>query len=214
MMDVEKSTLSSHVRCREFLLAGMTRGMSVLDVGCGDGGLMSELIGLGCSVAGVEIDRSLVQACLAKGIPVSEGRAEKLPVPDASVDAIVCSVVLPYTVERQAVAEWARVLKPGGAINATCHGIGYGLNYLLQGQGLKKRFYGLRMLANTLFYRLTSRRLPGFLGDTLCQTSRRMISYYRTSGLHLEREELVGVVMGAPQFLCHRAIKQSGRKTA
>jgi len=199
--------LLPHIRCRQFLVDGMTRGMTVLDIGCGDGDLMSELIGIGCTVKGVEIDRSLVRACQAKGMPVSEGRAERLPIEDSSVDAIVCSVVLSYTLERQAVEEWARVLKPGGVINATYHGIGYGLNYLFYGPRFKTRVYGFRMLANTLFYRLTSHRLPGFLGDTLCQTSRRMMTYYRTFGLRLEREQVVGVVAGTPRFLCHRVIK-------
>jgi len=187
----------------------MSPGLAVLDIGCGAGDLMSELVSRGCSVTGVESDSSVVQTCRAAGLQVSEGRAEDLPVADASVDGIVCSVVLPYTDERQAIAEWARVLKPGGAVNVTCHGVGYGLDYLIRGRGWKRRFYGFRMLSNTLFYRLSGRRLPGFLGDTLCQTSRWMSSYYQAFGLDLEREQVVGVVMGFPQFLCHRVVKRT-----
>lgn len=194
-------------QCREFLLADVGPGVSVLDVGCGDGELMSELAARGCSVSGVEIDRVLVEACQISGLQVTEGRAEDLPVADASIDLIVCSVVLPYTDERRAVAEWARVLKPGGAVNAILHGVGYGLDYLFHGPGWKRRFYGFRMLANTIFYGLFGRRLPGFVGDTLCQTRRRMKSYYRISGLALEREHVVAVLMGAPKFLCHRVVK-------
>ena len=170
---------------------------------------MSELASRGCLVTGVEIDPSLVRVCQAAGLPVCEGRAEGLPVADASVDGIVCSVVLPYTDERQAIAEWARVLRPGGAVNATYHGVGYGLYYLTGGRGIMCRVYGFRMLANTLFYQLFGRRLPGFLGDTLCQTSRRLRSYYRASGLVLEREQVVGAVMGHPQYLCHRVVKRA-----
>jgi SAM-dependent methyltransferase len=181
--------------------------MRVLDVGCGEGSLMSELGARGCAVVGVEIAKPLVQSLTDRGLAVCEGQAEDLPLPDASFDAIVCSVVLPYTDERQSVAEWARVLKPGGIVNASYHGVGMGLIFLLRGPGLRLRFYGFRMLANTLFYRLTGFRLPGFLGDTLCQISSRMNSYYQASGLRLERELIVEKVMGAPRFLCHRTVK-------
>ena len=194
-------------RCREFLLADVGPRITVLDIGCGDGELMSELAARGCSASGVEIDRVLVEACQISGLRVTEGRAEDLPIADASIDLIVCSVVLPYTDERRAVAEWARVLKPGGAVNATFHGVGYGLDYLFHGPGWKRRFYGFRMLANTFFYGLFGRRLPGFVGDTLCQTERRMRSYYRKYGLDLESEQIVGVVLGSPQFICHRVVK-------
>jgi SAM-dependent methyltransferase len=189
----------------------MAPEMAVLDVGCGRGGLMAELARRGCSVVGVEIDRALVQRCTEAGLRVHEGRAEELPLADAAVDGIVCSVVVPYTDEERAVAEWARVLRPGGTINATFHGVGYGVDYLVHGPGLKRRFYGLRMLVNTMYYRATGRKLPGFVGDTLCQTSSRLQAYYRRCGLTLEREEVIGTVLGAPWFLAHRVVKEPGR---
>jgi ubiquinone/menaquinone biosynthesis C-methylase UbiE len=207
MMTDQWTQVPIHLAWRQFLLADITQGMTVLDVGCGQGGLMSELAGRGCSVTGVEIDSSLVRYCQDLGLRVSSGRAEALPVADSSLDAVVCSVVLPYTDERLAVGEWARVLKPGGTVNVVCHGVGYGLEYLLHAHGLQKRLYGLRMLANSLCYSITGQRLPGFLGDTLCQTSRRLRSYYRDYGLRLERVRVIGVVMGCPQFLCHRLVK-------
>lgn len=168
---------------------------------------MQELAERGCSMAGVEIDLSLVESCRRAGLQVSEGQAERLPITADSLDAVTCSVVIPYTEEWQAVAEWARVLRQGGIVNATYHGIGYGLNYLVRGNSLKRRFYGFRMLANTFYYRLTGRRLPGFLGDTLCQSSRRLRAYYRAVGLELRAEQVVGRCFGLPIFLCHRAVK-------
>ncbi|MEI6668156.1 MAG: class I SAM-dependent methyltransferase [Acidobacteriota bacterium] len=194
-------------RCRAFLLADVSVDQRVLDVGCGEGGLMVELSRRGISVTGIEIDPSLVGRCRAMGLDVAEGRAEALPIHDGGVDAVVCSVVLPYTDERRAVAEWARVLAPGGSASASCHGCGYGFDYLCRGRGWRQRFYGFRMLANTVVYRLTGRRLPGFLGDTLCQSSGQLKSYYRAFGLTLERELVVGAFLGAPLFLCHRVVK-------
>jgi ubiquinone/menaquinone biosynthesis C-methylase UbiE len=204
---LKKRKIISPVSAPQFLLGGLTRDMNVLDIGFGNGKLMVDISSLGCSVMGVEVDAELVRSCQAKGFKVSEGAAEKLPISDASIDAIVCSVVLPYTDERRAVAEWARVLKSGGMVNATYHGTGYGLHCLFHGGNVKRRIYGLRMLMNALFYGLTSRRLPGFLGDTLCQTSWRMRSYYRAYGLQLKEEYVEEYVMGFPRFLFHRLVK-------
>ncbi|HLJ57940.1 MAG TPA: class I SAM-dependent methyltransferase [Chthonomonadaceae bacterium] len=192
------------VLCRRFLTSGAQGGQRTLDVGCGQGDLCIELAALGCDVVGVEIDEALVAGCRARGIEAVRGAAEQLPFPDASFDRIVCSVVVPYTDERKAIAEWARLLRPGGTVYATYHGLGYGLDYLLRGDRLKTRVYGARMLANTLCYGLSGRRLPGFLGDTLCQTRGRLRRFYRRHGLTLERETVASAFLGQPQFLCHR----------
>jgi SAM-dependent methyltransferase len=193
------------VACRRFLLTGATAGERVLDVGSGDGRLMRELARIGCEVVGLEIDRSQVAATRAAGLDVHEGRAEALPFATGSFDRITCSVVLPYTDEEQAIGEWARVLKPGGYASLTSHGLGYALLFVLGAPDLKQRFYGGRMLANTACYRAFGRRLPGFLGDTLCQTSRRLGRYYARFGFVLEEETVVGrSVAGSPEFLCHR----------
>jgi SAM-dependent methyltransferase len=203
------STLPYNVQCRQFLVTGFNQNDSLLDVGCGTGDLMSDLKSRGFIVTGMEINPQLVEKCRADGLNVHQGQAEQLPFPDASFDGIVCSVVLPYTDERKSVAEWARVLKPGGTINVTCHGLGYGLNYLMRGQSWKQRFYGFRMHANTVFYRTTGRRLPGFLGDTICESPRRMSRYYRENNLILKEELIVGREAGMSIFFCHRVMKSA-----
>jgi SAM-dependent methyltransferase len=134
---------------RRFLMSDVLPGHLVLDVGCGKGGLMTQLTGLGGKVVGIEIDQNLVNHCRGLGLDVHEGCAEELPFRDDSFDRIVCSVVVPYSDERKAVAEWVRVIKPGGRIFATYHGLGYGLNYAFMVADIKKRVYGPRMLANT-----------------------------------------------------------------
>lgn len=63
------------------------------------------------------------------------------------------------------------------------------------------------MLANTLFYRLSGRRLPGFVGDTLRQTPGGMNAHFRASGLRSDARLVVGKYLGFPIFLCHRAVK-------
>jgi SAM-dependent methyltransferase len=183
--------------------------MNVLDVGCGMGTLMRELRSSGAQVLGIEPDPDRARACTEAGLPVTVGKGERLPFADASFDAAVCSVVLPYTDERQAVAELGRVLRPGGFASVTCHGIGYGLYYVGHGPGWRRRFYGVRMLANTAVYRTTGSRLPGFLGDTLCQTPRRLAKYIREAGLVVETSGTIEAAMGIPRFLCIRARKRA-----
>ena len=102
-------------------------GCRVLDVGCGEGVHLRALAARGYEVVGVDSSPVLVHRLRRAGCHVVQGSAESLPVADGSFDAIVCSVVVPYTDERRSVAEWSRVLRPGGAVRASYHGVGYAL---------------------------------------------------------------------------------------
>ncbi|HWL11100.1 MAG TPA: class I SAM-dependent methyltransferase [Planctomicrobium sp.] len=195
------------VRCRRFLLTGTDSGQHLLDVGCGHGELMSDLLERGCHVQGVEIDPALVEEGKQAGRNVVSGVGEKLPVADESVDGIVCSVVLPYTDERRVIAEFARVLKPGGFANITGHGVGYGLRMMIGRETFPRRLYGIRMLVNTLVYRVTGKRLPGIPGDTLCQQRSRMRLYLHEQGLQLEEMFPIGTCAGFPEYLAVRVRK-------
>lgn len=197
------------IRCRRFLTAGARAGERVLDIGCGDGDLMRELAELGCQVVGVEVDPQLVAQGVARGLEMHSGFAEQLPFESGSFDRIVCSVVIPYTDERRAVQEWSRVLRPGGEASATFHGVGYGLYYLLHGVSMGQRIYGARMLVNSFWYWLTRHRLPGFLGDTLCETPGQLAGYYSRCGLDLEEEQVVDRCCGFPRFFGHRVSKRA-----
>ena len=69
----------------------------VLDVGCGDGVLMEYLKEKQKNdVRGLEPQKSLVQKCIAKGLPVIEGDAEKelVQFPKKSFDYVVLSQTL------------------------------------------------------------------------------------------------------------------------
>ena len=69
----------------------------VLDVGCGDGTLMEYLKEKQKNdVRGLEPQKNLVQKCIAKGLPVIEGDAEKelLQFPKKSFDYVVLSQTL------------------------------------------------------------------------------------------------------------------------
>jgi SAM-dependent methyltransferase len=165
-----------------------TPGTRVLDVGCGQGVHLRELAAQGCDVIGLDCDDAAAESLRREGHSVVQGRAEELPFDEASFDAIVCSVVVPYTDERRAIAEWSRVLAPGGQVRASYHGAAWFLNYLLHGPTWRLRLYGARTLLNGCVYRLTGRRLPGFWGDTLYQSVTRLRQYYACQGLGLVQE--------------------------
>jgi hypothetical protein len=112
-------------------------------------------------------------------------------------------VVIPYTHEAKAIAEIARVLRPGGTARVSYHGLGYFLKYLLTDRRWKTRVYGLRSIANTLLYAVSAQRLPGFWGDTLYQSERRLRRYYATNGLELIEAHPSRSFAGAPVFIYH-----------
>ena len=69
----------------------------VLDIGCGDGILMEYLKDeKKVNIRGIEISKSKVQNCIAKGLTVIEGNAEKdlKQFPDSSFDYVVLSQTL------------------------------------------------------------------------------------------------------------------------
>jgi SAM-dependent methyltransferase len=187
----------------DFNFASFPPGTRVLDVGCGGGEQLRALRRAGLDVVGVEPGAHLVEQLSAEGFDVRRGVAEQLPVDDRSFDGLVCKVVLPYTDERRAIAEWGRVLRPGAQVRAAFHGAGYYLRYLRQGPGLALRVYATRSLVNTWWYAATGRRLPGFLGDTLYQSSRRLAAYYREHGFVVERAWPSPPYAGRPVFIYH-----------
>tara|TARA_B100001540_G_scaffold75328_1_gene67969 strand:- start:1300 stop:1896 length:597 start_codon:yes stop_codon:yes gene_type:complete len=69
----------------------------VLDVGCGDGELMSFLYkNITKDVRGIEISKQNVQKCISKGLIVIEGDAEKdlIQFPDSSFDIVILGQTL------------------------------------------------------------------------------------------------------------------------
>jgi hypothetical protein len=112
-------------------------------------------------------------------------------------------VVLPYTDERRAIGEIARVLAKGGVAILYLHGLGYSLRYLVKPDVLKRSAYAARTIFNTAVYRLSGRRLPGYLGDTIFQSDRRLRRYYRLSGLRLESAMRSRSFLGQPVFIGH-----------
>lgn len=104
-------------------LLGDVEGLDVLDVGCGDGQLAVRLARHGARVTGLDPDANALditrRRAQSQGVALTlvPGRAEALPFPDASFDRVVAVTVLCFVPQAdKAVAEMARVLRPGGRV--------------------------------------------------------------------------------------------------
>jgi SAM-dependent methyltransferase len=106
-----------------FELLGSVADKTLLDVGCGDGALASELSRRGAVVTGLDADPVMIGAARQRAeiegnqLRLIEGQAERLPLDDESFDRVVAVTVLCFVRDAErAVAEMARVLKPGGRL--------------------------------------------------------------------------------------------------
>ena len=187
----------------DFSFIDFAPGSRVVDVGFGTGEQMRNLRARGCRMFGIEYSGALAARGRQAALDVCRAAAEQLPFRSESVDGLICKVVVPYTDESQAVAEFARVLRPGGVARISYHGLGYSLRYLLTDPNWKRRVYGLRTIVNTALYRVAGRRLPGFWGDTIYQSSRRLQRYYAANGLTLREEHPAARFAGGPVFIYH-----------
>ena len=109
----------------------------VLDVGCGDGILMNFLKkNKNTNIRGLEISKSKVQECIAKGLTVIEGNAEKdlQQFPDRSFDYVVLSQTLQAFLDPELVIN--ELLRVGKKAIVTIPNFGYWrvrLHLLLKG---------------------------------------------------------------------------------
>ena len=109
-------------------------GMTVLDLGCGEGRHAFEAYRRGARVVALDhgesevtTTRTWLDAIAAAGEAPAGAAAEvvrgdllALPVPDASVDRVIAAEVLEHIPDdAMAIAEIARVLKPGGRVAVT-----------------------------------------------------------------------------------------------
>jgi SAM-dependent methyltransferase len=180
-------------------------GAFVVDVGCGSGWVLGEHVARGGRGVGAEVDPACLATARAHGLDVVRAPAEDLPFETGSADAVVFAGVLPFTDEDRAFAEIARVLRPGGRLEAYYLGAGFALRDLLVNRDLRKRYFGLRSLVNTALMAAARRRLPGRLGDTVYISHARLAELYARHGLALRRYTPSPAFMGQPVFIYHSA---------
>ncbi len=108
-------------------IANVPAGATVIDIGCGAGTdllLAARRVGPTGRAIGVDMTEAMRQrarkgaaVCGLHHVDVRDGDATRLPIEDASVDVVISNGVLNLVPEKeQAVAEIARVLRPGGRV--------------------------------------------------------------------------------------------------
>jgi SAM-dependent methyltransferase len=95
--------------------AGERIGGQILENGCGVGMYVEHLSAFGGQVFGLEYDFERAAEAAARSPRILNAAGENLPFPDSSFDLILSHEVLEHVADdRQAAAEMARVLRPGG----------------------------------------------------------------------------------------------------
>ena len=100
------------------ILDGLPAGVA-LDAACGTGRFSVHLADRGHRVIGVDNSREMLELARAK-VPSADfrlGDLHDLPLPDASVDVVLCALALAHVPDLAPVmAQFARVVRPGGHV--------------------------------------------------------------------------------------------------
>jgi ubiquinone/menaquinone biosynthesis C-methylase UbiE len=90
-------------------------GLDILEAGCGTGLLLAEAARVGRSAIGLDLSHGMLVRAKERGLRIVQGSLTALPLPDNSVDLVYSMKVLAHVPPiRDAVAEMARVTRPGG----------------------------------------------------------------------------------------------------
>jgi ubiquinone/menaquinone biosynthesis C-methylase UbiE len=95
------------------------RGARVLEAGCGTGMILKELAPVATRAVGLDVSPGMLAQARARGLAVVHGSVTDLPFADGEFDLAYSFKVLAH-VERieRALAEMARVVRPGGHVIA------------------------------------------------------------------------------------------------
>ncbi len=116
------------------------RGVAVLELGCGPGWLLADMVAAGYQCQAIDASPAMVRGAQhtlrRRGLAavITLGRAQALPYPDAAFDCVVSTFPAPYIADPATLCEVARVLRPGGRL------------IIVEGAHLLSHGLGLRML--------------------------------------------------------------------
>jgi ubiquinone/menaquinone biosynthesis C-methylase UbiE/uncharacterized protein (DUF1330 family) len=127
--------------------ADIRPGQRVVDVGCGTGVLAmaaADRVGPQGTVVGIDPNEGMLAVARRKSTRIDwrEGRAESLPLPDESFDAVVSQFALMFFEDRVgALREMMRVLRPGGRLAvAVCDALDHSPGYAALAELLRELF--------------------------------------------------------------------------
>jgi 2-polyprenyl-3-methyl-5-hydroxy-6-metoxy-1,4-benzoquinol methylase len=123
----QSSWITADEQDKFLVLLNLSAGKTLLDVACGSGGPALRIAEkTGCSLVGIDVHQQAVET--ATSLAAERGLAQRskfqvadatatLPFSDANFDAITCVDAINHLPNRPSViAEWARLLKPGGRL--------------------------------------------------------------------------------------------------
>lgn len=101
------------------LVEPYARDREVLEVGCGTGLILQRLAAVAQRAVGVDLSPGMLELARERGLEVHEANATELPFEDASFDVACSFKVLAHVRDIElAMAEMARVVRPGGRVIA------------------------------------------------------------------------------------------------
>lgn len=106
------------------LVLSRIHGLDVLELGCGLGDLLADILEAGYHCFAVESSPEMVAAAretlrrrqVGRAAFIMQGSAQALPFSDNSFDTVVSSFPTEYIYDQNTLAEVARVLRPGGRL--------------------------------------------------------------------------------------------------
>jgi len=116
------------VRAKALALAGARAGQTAADLGAGTGFVTQALLEAGLTVFAVDRSPEMLAGLRARFPAAAQtgrltalaGEAHRLPLPDASVDHVFANMLLHHVDDpARAIAEMARILRPGGRLVIT-----------------------------------------------------------------------------------------------
>lgn len=94
------------------------RALRIADLGAGTGKLTRTIVETGADVVAIDPDPEMLASLRENvhGVPTFVGTAERMPLPDASLDALMLGQAWHWVDPEPAAAEAARVLRTGGVL--------------------------------------------------------------------------------------------------
>jgi len=88
----------------------------LLDVGCWDGGFISQVLRDARGVVGVDVAQAALRVARTRGLSTVRAQVEaRLPFADQTFSTVVAAEIIEHVFDTQSVVgEWARVVAPGG----------------------------------------------------------------------------------------------------
>ena len=185
-------------------------GKRVLDVGCGPGNLLMALSNdVPEFLIGVDVDTTFLVFGRSQIEKLSKQPSEDptlicaalptLPFADDTFDLVTCFLVMPHVPDdKVALMELARVLRPGGTLAISGHGLGFPLRYLK-----RFRLKPLQMYLASVIYRCTGKK---WIQNTL-QNDQEMCEILNSIGVVPEVRHYNKRVLGCVATYWIKAIK-------